>query len=193
MIMKVNLFDFDNTIYDGDSTIDFYFFCLKRNKKIILLLPKQILAFLKYKLGIISKEHMKEIFYSFLKKVDDIDYLVDEFWKISKKKIKKFYLEKDHSNDVIISASPQFLLEPIAKELKIHKLIASKVDNKSGKLLSPNCYGVEKVRRLNEECNNIFVFKAFSDSLSDKPILDLAQRAYIVKKYKIIIYNNKNC
>lgn len=178
---KINLYDFDKTIYNGDSTIDFYFFCLKKNKKIILLLPKQFLAFLRYKLRIISKEHMKEVFYSFFKKVDNIDYLVDEFWKISKKKIKKFYLEKDHGNDVIISASPQFLLEPISKDLKVYKLIASKVNNKSGKLLSPNCYGVEKVTRLNKEIKNYCVVNSFSDSLSDEPILKLASNAYIVK------------
>ena len=28
---RLNVFDFDNTIYDGDSSIDFYIFCLKRN------------------------------------------------------------------------------------------------------------------------------------------------------------------
>ena len=27
--MKINLYDFDNTIYEGDSSTDFLFYCLK--------------------------------------------------------------------------------------------------------------------------------------------------------------------
>ena len=27
-----NIYDFDKTIYDGDSTVDFFLFCLKREK-----------------------------------------------------------------------------------------------------------------------------------------------------------------
>ena len=188
---KINLYDFDKTIYDGDSTVDFYFFCLKKNKKIIWLLPKQFFGFFRYKLKIISKERFKEIFYSFLKLVNDIDLCIQEFWKINKGKIKNFYLEKNHSNDVIISASPQFLLEPIAKKLNVYKLIASKVDKKSGKILSPNCYGAEKVNRLNNEINNYHVVNSFSDSLSDEPILKLADKAYIVKGDVIIKYEEK--
>lgn len=30
---EVNLYDFDNTIYDGESTVDFFLFCLKKKKK----------------------------------------------------------------------------------------------------------------------------------------------------------------
>ena len=37
----MNVFDFDGTIYSGDSTIDFYFFALKRNVKLLLFLPRQ--------------------------------------------------------------------------------------------------------------------------------------------------------
>ena len=29
--MKINLYDFDQTIYDGDSTRDFFFYELKKN------------------------------------------------------------------------------------------------------------------------------------------------------------------
>ena len=33
--MEVNTYDFDKTIYNGDSTIDFYIFCLKKEITII--------------------------------------------------------------------------------------------------------------------------------------------------------------
>ena len=44
----MNVYDFDKTIYDGDSTIDFYFYCLKKHPKIILCLPIQLYAAVKY-------------------------------------------------------------------------------------------------------------------------------------------------
>ena len=34
----MNVYDFDKTIYDGDSTADFYLFSLGRHKKILTLL-----------------------------------------------------------------------------------------------------------------------------------------------------------
>lgn len=64
----LNVYDFDKTIYDGDSSIDFYLFCLKRKKSIILLLPKQVFAMILYKLKIKDKEYFKSQFFSFVKK-----------------------------------------------------------------------------------------------------------------------------
>ena len=57
----LNVYDFDKTIYDGDSSIDFYLFCLKRKKSIILLLPKQVFAMILYKLKIKDKEYFNTL------------------------------------------------------------------------------------------------------------------------------------
>ena len=62
----MNVYDFDKTIYDGDSTADFYIFSLKRHKKILLLAPSLIGAFLKFyvfKIG--TKTQFKEKMYKF--------------------------------------------------------------------------------------------------------------------------------
>ena len=67
----MNVYDFDKTIYDGDSTADFYIFSLKRHKKILLLAPSLIGAFLKFyvfKIG--TKTQFKEKMYKFLKYCD---------------------------------------------------------------------------------------------------------------------------
>ena len=37
----MNVYDFDGTIYDGDSTVDFFLHALKRNPSVLLHLPKQ--------------------------------------------------------------------------------------------------------------------------------------------------------
>lgn len=185
--MKVNLYDFDGTIYDGDSTIDFYLFCLKKKASIIKFLPVFIFYILLYKLNLRSKEEMKEKFYMFLNSFDNIDSLVLEFWKNNDKKIKKFYLENEHNKDVIISASPEFLLKPICKKMKVKKLIASKVDKNTGKYIGYNCYGEEKVRRLNNEFKNIIVDNVYSDSYNDLPILKLGKNSFLVDGKKVIL------
>ena len=187
--MKVNIYDFDGTIYDGDSTLDFYMFCLKKNIKIFILLPKQLFYIFLYKINIKNKNQMKEVFFSFLNYIDNIDEYLVEFWNLNYKKIKQWYINKEHDNDIIISASPEFLLEIPIKKIKVKKLIATLVDKKNGKFLSDNCYGEEKIIRLKKEYPNIVIEEMYTDSLSDKPLLDLSLNGYIVNgniitKYK---------
>lgn len=176
----INGYDFDKTIYASDSSVDFYKFCLKKNKKLLLMLPNQIYGLILYILGIIDKTKAKEYIFSFLKKIDNVDLYIKEFWKENKKKIKGWYLKQKKETDVIISASPEFLLKPLEKELKV-KVIASKVDKKTGKFELANCHDHEKVRRYKEEIKNKQLASFYSDSMSDKPMMDISENAYLVK------------
>ena len=38
--MRIDVYDFDGTIYDGDSTVDFTLFCLRRHPGVLAGLPK---------------------------------------------------------------------------------------------------------------------------------------------------------
>ena len=175
----INVYDFDNTIYNGDSTLDFYFYCLKKNPKIIFLIFIQIFGFIMYKLHIKNKEFFKEKFFVFLNKFNNIDKLVNDFWNKKEKNIKKWYLNQKKDSDVIISASPEFLLKPICNKLKVN-LIASDVDKKNGKFKTKNCYGKEKVNRFKKECNKK-IDSFYCDSKSDRYIAKYAKKAYLVK------------
>ena len=42
--MRIDVYDFDGTIYDGDSTVDFTLFCLRRHPGVIAGLPRLIVA-----------------------------------------------------------------------------------------------------------------------------------------------------
>jgi len=183
----MNVYDFDGTIYDGDSSIDFFKFCLKRNKKVLFILPSFILAIILYIIKIKEKEYLKSKFFAFVKYVENIDKEVEIFWDVYEDKIKKIYIENRKENDIVISASPEFLLKPFAKKYNV-TLIATKVNNKTGELEGKNCYSEEKVLRLKKE-GIITVKKFYSDSLSDKPIANLAENAYIVRKNKIYKWN----
>ena len=128
----MNVFDFDNTIYQGDSTIDFYLYCLKAEPKIIKWFPKQMIGVIKYKLKIIDKTTLKSDFFSFMRSVKDYHNIVESFWNEHEYKIASWYKKRHQNSDLIISASPEFLLENICKRMNITRLIASKVDPCTG-------------------------------------------------------------
>ncbi len=180
----MNVYDFDGTIYDGDSTIDFFVFSLKRNAKIRKCMPEILWTAIKYKVGKVGLNIFKEKFYSFVKYIDSLDEEVELFWETHHKKIKGWYLERKQETDVIISASPQWLLEPIAKQLEV-ELIASLVDPNTGKLLSKNCKGEEKVCRFTSKYEKGGIEKFYSDSKSDQPLAQMAQEAFLVKGDRI--------
>ena len=179
----MNVYDFDKTIYDGDSSVDFYIFSLKRNPLIAVLLPYQAIAVMMYKLKITDKTSMKEKFYKYFKFIKNIDSDLEIFWDKNEKKIKKWYKKKD--DDIIISASPEFLLTPICKRLKIEHLIASKVDKKTGKYDGLNCYGAEKVTRFREQFKDAEIDQFYSDSYSDSPLAGISKHSFLVDKNEL--------
>lgn len=178
--MKANVYDFDKTIYDGDSTAHFYFHCLKCHPQIAILLPYQGFFFFLFVLHIISKTQFKEKLYTFLRFIKDIDAEVERFWEINHKGIKKWYLGHQDENDIIISASPEFLLKPICRRLNIKYLFASVVDSKTGKYTGINCWGDEKVRRLKKEMPEVEMQEFYSDSYCDQPLARIAKKSFMV-------------
>lgn len=178
--MYKNVYDFDKTIYNGDSTQNFYLFLLKRQPQIMLFLPYQGFFFILFALKIISKTSFKQKFYSCFKAVKDIENEVNIFWDKNKSSIKKWYLKNQKEDDIIISASPEFLLKPICKILNITNLIASRVDSKTGKYDGENCYGSEKVVRLRANFPNVKIDEFYSDSYSDQPLASLAKSPFLV-------------
>ncbi len=182
----MNVFDFDETIYDGDSTRDFYFFCLKKYPRIALYWPFQLWHFLRFAAGFLRKTAFKERFYRFFRAVPDMEKAVTEFWDSHFCKIKKWYFAEKQPDDVIVSASPAFLLEIPLKKLGLNAPIASRVDMKTGKYTGENCYGEEKPPRFFEVHPEGKIESFFSDSLSDTPLSRLAEKSYIVKGETLI-------
>lgn len=178
----MNVYDFDNTIYNGDSTLDFYLFCLRRHPTLVRYIPRQIGSFCLYYLKLYDKTKMKEEFYCFLKGIKCVDAEIEEFWNKNIKNIKDWYLEQQKCNDIIISASPEFLLSSVCKRIGIENLIASRVDKYTGKYIGKNCRGIEKVIRLDKEYSGIEIECFYSDSLSDQPLAQKAQKAYLIRK-----------
>lgn len=177
----MNVFDFDKTIYDGDSTVDFWKYCLKNYPKTKKHLAHSAVNGAKFILGFMEKTAFKEDFYRFLSEIDDIDSALSDFWSIHEQNIKQWYLDMQKEDDVIISASPEFLLRPICSNLGIKYLMASKVDPKTGKYDGENCHGEEKVRRYKARFGGAQIHEFYSDSYSDTPLAKLSFDPILVK------------
>ena len=131
---------------------------------------------------IINKTQFKERFYVFLKGIENCEYVVEEFWNEHEQKIYNWYREQHLDSDIIISASPEFLLRPIAKRIGIQEVIASRVNIKTGVYEGENCYGQEKVVRFCQVHRIDEISSFYSDSYSDKPMFDISEKNFIVKK-----------
>ena len=82
---------------------------------------------------------------------------------------------------MVISASPEFLLQPICRRLGISNLIASKVDPRTGRFSGPNCHGINKVSRYREVYGDTVPQAFYSDSYKDEPMARIAVQAYMVR------------
>lgn len=178
----MNVYDFDQTVYYPDSSYHFFLYCLKKHPgAVIPVIPKSLLLALQYKRGKIGAGILKQQLFSFLKRLDDVEREVKEFWTSHRQNLMDWYLKQKRDDDLFISASPEFLLKPIAEELGV-RLIATKMDPQNGIIRGRNCHDSEKVVRFREEYPGEKIEAFYSDSLSDTPLAELAERAYLVKK-----------
>ena len=179
----MNVYDFDKTIYPVDSTAQFYLWCLRRYPGTWLTLPCTAWAFLLMGLRLRPKTRCKEIFYRFLRHVPPD--APERFWREHLQDVCPWYLDQRRKDDLVISASPEFLLLPAARALGFG-LMASPVDQATGRCLGENCHGAEKVRRFREKYGGAPVAGFWSDSRSDSPMAALADRAWLVTKDGIV-------
>ena len=181
----MNVYDFDNTIYDGESCLDFFMFYVRKKPRLLLMLPSVAWAFFRYKLGRVSVEQAIKKYAPaterFIAEMDDIDGDCKEFWDKHIHNIKPFYEKIRQSDDLIITASPDFSMNEICKRLGIVHCLSSVVDAQSGRILRFNLRG-EKVKAFFDEYEGCEIDDFYTDSpKNDKPLIDIARRAFVVK------------
>ncbi len=178
---SMNVYDFDNTILRGDSTARFFAFCLLRTPGMWLDAPGQIGNALLFLLKKREKQAFKERLFRFLSQLRDVDRALDCFWRKNFHRVKPFYRERQKGDDVVISASPEFLVRPACERLGIRSVMGSPVDKKTGRYFGPNCHGAEKVNRFRAAYPGAAIDEFYSDSYSDSPLAALAARAFFVR------------
>ncbi len=178
----MNGYDFDKTIYNGDCFIDFYFYVLWHRFYLIILLPFQLVFIL---FTFYSMKWLKQMFACYLIFTYDKDILIKNFWTENIGKIKDWYIDQKQEDDIIISASPTFLIEEACRRLGIKYYIATNMSLKTGIIHGKNCRGKEKVRAYRKIYKDELLKSYYGDSKSDFAMQDVSEKIYLVKKNKI--------
>ncbi len=186
--MDVDIYDFDQTIFPYDSGTLFFVYSMIHYPWCIVLLPIIGFSFLLMLVGIIHFTQFKRICYTYIPFIPKKKAVV-KFWNRYEKLIQPWFKERKRYT-IVISASPDFLLEEIDRRLGFDTLISTRHNKKTGIIEGKNCRGEEKVRRLYEvfKEDEINVVDVYSDSLKhDKYIFSLANgKCYHIVKGKRI-------
>ena len=178
----MNVYDFDQTVFQPDSSYAFVLYCLRRYPRAVLpSLPAAAGMACLHLLKKADTRRLKEAVFSFLPRLDDVDRVVDEFWAAKSEGLEPWYLAQKREDDLIISASPYFLLHPMTERLGV-RLIATPMDRHTGRIIGRNCHDVEKVVQFTRAYPGEKPDEFYSDSLSDTPMADIARRAFLVNK-----------
>jgi HAD superfamily phosphoserine phosphatase-like hydrolase len=186
----MNVYDFDNTIYNGDSGIDFIKYSLKK-KPLLIIFHLFVFCFfiLRHIIKEKEREKLKEKLFSFVNKINNFDSFIDGFVTSHKHKIKKWYFNQQNKKDVIITSSLDFYVNPLCELIGIENIISTKYDIKKGNIIGKNCFGKEKVKRFKNEFPGVKIKNVYSDSNDDLPLLKIGEKAFVVKKNNIFLYD----
>lgn len=185
------IYDFDDTIYDGDSSVDFYKYCFSRKPFSAIWSIIVTVFFLPlYIYRIIGHREMKEKIFKFVTKFNNLEELVEDFWDLNEHKIKPWYLNQKKEEDVIISASFDFIVKPMCYRLHLKNVLCTDYNLKTGKIIGINCHGKGKITKFEYAFPGKKMKEAYSDSSVDKPILEYANKGFVVVKDEVFPYEN---
>ncbi|MBR0413265.1 MAG: haloacid dehalogenase-like hydrolase [Eubacterium sp.] len=192
--MEIDIYDFDKTIVPFDSGSLFVGYCIIHYPWCILWMPVVLVGLLLMLLRVITFTQFKQSCFMFLPMIPK-EKAVKGFWNRHEKQVHPWFKERERYS-VVISASPDFLLEEIDRRLGFDRLICTRHNPKTGVIIGENCRGEEKVCRLFDEFHNdeIKVVDVYSDSLKhDRPIFSLASgKCYHIIKGKKHEFNYKD-
>ena len=185
----MNVYDFDDTIYNGESTLDLFFFYIRRYPFIIKYFPRVMSVLVRYKAGKMPVEEAEREYVPLLKEcigeMPGYDLLVEKFWDEHMRKIRPFYRQLQRPDDVIITASPDLSIAVICRRLGIRNYISSTLDAKTGEV-TRLCMRERKRDAFLAEYPDATVDNVYTDSPeNDKWLVDMGRHAYLVRGKKI--------
>ena len=193
--MLIDVYDFDGTIYDGDSTVDFTRWCLCRHPSLLLALPRFAWTALRLAAGRVGLRELKSVLFSEMARRFSLEEEARRFWDSPKTQQRLGAWFQSTPRDVpivIASASPEFELRYAAELLGVQTLIGTRCDAATGLLTGPNCKGEEKLRRIGEAVGPYTIRAMYTDSVkSDGPLLRAAQEGYILRHGSVSRYEGQ--
>ncbi len=194
---KIHAFDFDGTLTNRDTFIEFLLF-VRGWKTLFLCLLKYFFHLLFMVLGFIPRWKVKQAIFSHYFRgmtLDEFNLLCQRFangnWRILRPEGINLLREALSQGEkvVVISASIENWVKAFFKDIEGVIVIATQIEVEvgrlSGKFLSKNCNKEEKVNRLKEMFpdRDKYYLMAYGDGPGDVELLDYANEGYY-KKFK---------
>lgn len=189
--MKIAFFDFDGTITNKDSLVDFIQFAVGRPAYYfgLLCLSPMLLLYV-FKLLANDKAKQKMLAYYFKgwseQKFEKLanKYATEQLSKIVRPQaLERIQWHQQQGHQVVVvSASMESWLKGWCTQLDLTLIatdLAFENGKLSGKFATKNCYGFEKVKRIQAlyELKTYEYIYAYGDSRGDKELLELADEA----------------
>lgn len=190
---KVYAFDFDGTLTTRDTLLEFIRYSCGTWKFVagfVLSLP--LLLLMKFRLYPNWKAKQR-VFAWFFKgmPIKDFDALCRQFARDNMRLLRPQGLSvirsalAENSKVMIVSASIENWVRPFFEEFGEQVLVSCtridvRQDTVTGKFLTQNCYGSEKVKRIKRAFpfRNTYELIAFGDTEGDKAMLEYADKSY---------------
>ena len=202
-------FDFDGTLTTSDTLIAFIRYT-HGQRRLLLGFLRHAHWLLMMKLGFYSNGKAKEKVFSYFYKGTTHKQFAQwgrEFADIAETMLNshmvdilKQHLAKDHSVCVVTAGIDEWV-RPICERLGVNIILATHIEvspngTLTGRFLTPNCYGNQKVARLLEAFPQRQSYKlyAYGDSRGDNELLAFADMGFHIEHHKCFpISTRKAC
>ena len=124
---KIDIYDFDKTAIPYDSALHYWFWSMAHCPWTLILLPFQLFWGFLMVTKILPVPIFKKIAFNFVSLINT-EKTVKKYWDKHEKDIYDFFKPENRDpshKSVLISASPDFLIEEIAKRMQIDYCIAT--------------------------------------------------------------------
>lgn len=190
-------FDFDGTLTKGDTLMPFIKFAVGARRYYVGLIRLSPIL-LAYSLSLISNHQAKEaVIRHYLS-----GFYYDHLSRLGKQFLDEIVVRKlcpvmidnlgwhqtQGHRCIIVSASPYFYVQHFGKKYRCAGVLATNLEvsegQVSGNFEGKNCYGDEKLRVIKTcitENSRPFTY-AYGDSHGDKPMLEWADKGFLIKR-----------
>lgn len=193
---KIAVFDINGTLYHKKSKEEFFRFICYRNSYKLLDMYHLILFKLLGKLRLINQTQFKENFFNYLDGISpkQVERYAREYWSIEY----PYYFNDELLQQVeelreegvkifCITGGLDVYMTPLFELFPVDEYICTRTryDDGTYRIVGEACKNEEKINRLREhfDGDNFHIVEAYSDDKEE--VLELADRAYLVKKGRI--------
>lgn len=188
---KLFAFDFDGTLTTRDTLIEFIRYACGTVRFLLgFLLYSPLLVLMKLRLYSNGKAKQK-VFAHFFKgmTIDKFDMLCQDFASTHRHLLRPEVVSQlelalsEGAEVLIVSASIDNWVQPFFPKVKVLGTQIEVIDGRlTGRFLTPNCYGQEKVRRILtlHPDRSAYHLTAFGDSRGDREMLAFADDAHMI-------------